>query len=192
MDMYLKDQQKRRKWIMAKGNTHWQRPKNKTTKQNTYIKQQNQTVCYCNKGQGKCVDEYMYIFQFFSQLHVINNNRIQRRYSRFFTISSQRCELTPTRTLKWPRRNRVQITCNISSAYHMQHVVLHATWYEGKAQLLSVTELKSHVFELYFVGWIIKPMKVSAWIGWPGVSVLWLGEVANLSAISLSEQQKGK
>ena len=49
-----------------------------------------------------------------------NNNRIQRRYSRFFTISSQRRELSPTRTLKWPGRNRVQITCNTSSAYHVQ------------------------------------------------------------------------
>ena len=49
-----------------------------------------------------------------------NNNCIQRRYSRFFTIASQRRELSPTRTLKWPRRNRVQITCNTSIAYHMQ------------------------------------------------------------------------
>ena len=87
-----------------------------------------------------------------------NNNRIQRRYSRFFTISSKRRELSLTRTLNWPRRNRVQITCNTSSAYHVQHVVLRATWYEGTAQLLSLTELKSHLFELYFVSWIIKPM----------------------------------
>ena len=49
-----------------------------------------------------------------------NNNRIQRRYSRFVAISSQRCELSPTRMLKWPRRNRVQIACNTSSAYHLQ------------------------------------------------------------------------
>ena len=75
-----------------------------------------------------------------------NNIRIQRRFSRFFTISSQRCELSPTRTLKWPRRNRVQTTCNTSSAYHAQQVVLRATWYEGTAQLLSMTELKSHLF----------------------------------------------
>ena len=27
-----------------------------------------------------------------------------------------------------------------------------ATWYEGTAQLLSLTELKSHLFELYFIG----------------------------------------
>ena len=37
--------------------------------------------------------------------------------------------------------------------------MFRATWYEGTAQLLSLTELKSHLFELYFVGWIIKPMK---------------------------------
>ena len=49
-----------------------------------------------------------------------NNNRIQRRYSTFFTISSQRREPSPTRTLKWPGRNRVQITCNTSSAYRVQ------------------------------------------------------------------------
>ena len=36
--------------------------------------------------------------------------------------------------------NRAQITCNTSSAYHMQHVVLRATWYEGTAQPLSLTE----------------------------------------------------
>ena len=38
----------------------------------------------------------------------------------FFTISSQRRELSPTCTLKWPGRNRVQITWNTSSAYHVQ------------------------------------------------------------------------
>ena len=34
---------------------------------------------------------------------------------------------------------------NTSSAYHVQHVVLRAMWYEGTAQLLSLTELKSHL-----------------------------------------------
>ena len=96
-----------------------------------------------------------------------NNNRIQRRYSRIFTISSQRRELSPTRTLKWPGRKRVQITCNTSSAYHVQHVVLRATWYEGAAQLLSLTELKSHLFELYFIGWTIKPMKEGRKLEYP-------------------------
>ena len=80
-----------------------------------------------------------------------NNNRIQTRNSRFLTISSMRREPSPTRTLNWPERNRVQITCSTSSAYHVQHVVLRATWYEGTAQLLSLIEFKSHLFELYFV-----------------------------------------
>ena len=45
-------------------------------------------------------------------------------------------------------------------ANHVQHierlsrasVMLRATWYEGTAQLLSLTELRLHLFELYFVG----------------------------------------
>ena len=60
-------------------------------------------------------------------------------------------ELSPARTFKWPGHNRVQIACNSSSAYHVQHVVLRATWYEGTAELLSLTEFKSHLFELYFI-----------------------------------------
>ena len=88
-----------------------------------------------------------------------NNNCIQRRNSRFFTISSLRREPSPTRTLKWPGRNRVQIACNTSSGYHVQHVVLRATWYEVTPQLLSLTELKSYLFELHFIGWTNTPMK---------------------------------
>ena len=30
--------------------------------------------------------------------------------------------------------------------------MLRATWYEGTAQLLGLTESKSHLFELYFFG----------------------------------------
>ena len=78
-----------------------------------------------------------------------NNNRIHRCNSRFFTISLQRREPSPTRTLQWPGRNHVQITCNTSSACHVQYVVLCATWYEGTAQLLSLTEFKSESFELF-------------------------------------------
>ena len=75
-----------------------------------------------------------------------NNNRIQRRYSRFFAISSQRRELSPTRTLKWPGHMQpIELLSRAS-------VMLRATWYEGTAQLLSLTELKSHLFELYFIG----------------------------------------
>ena len=47
-----------------------------------------------------------------------------------------------------------------SCANHVQHieclsrasVMLRATWYEGTAQQLSLTELKLHLFELYFIG----------------------------------------
>ena len=63
---------------------------------------------------------------------------IPKQYSKvqfeiLFTISSLHRELSPTRMLKWPGRNCVQIMCNTSSAYHVQYVVLHATWYEGTA-----------------------------------------------------------
>ena len=54
-----------------------------------------------------------------------------------------------------PKCNRVQIMCNTSSAYHVQHVVLCATWYEGTAQRLCLTEHKLHLFEFYFIGWTI-------------------------------------
>ena len=43
----------------------------------------------------------------------------------FYTISSLRRELSPTRTLKRPWRNRVQITCNTRGAHCVQHVVCH-------------------------------------------------------------------
>ena len=77
------------------------------------------------------------------------------RYSRFFTISSQRRELSPTRTLKRPRRNRVQIMCNTSSAYHVHVSCYVPLGKKGTAQLLSLTDLKAHLFELYLIGWTI-------------------------------------
>ena len=52
-----------------------------------------------------------------------------------------------------------------SCANHAQYVerllcaTCRNTWYEGTAQLLSLTEFKSHLFELYFIGWTIEPMK---------------------------------
>ena len=69
-----------------------------------------------------------------------------------FLASSLRREPSPTRTLKWPGLNRVQITCNTSSAYHLKHVVLRTTWCDVTAQLLRLTEFKSRLFELYFIG----------------------------------------
>ena len=82
-----------------------------------------------------------------------NNNHIQRCNSRFFTISPLCRELSPTRTLMWPGRIRVQIMCNTSSAYLVQHVMLNATWYEGTAQLLNLTELEI-VFILALFYWL--------------------------------------
>ena len=51
----------------------------------------------------------------------------------FKTISSLRRELFPTRTLKWPGRNRVQITCNTSGVHHLQHVVRHVVRRDNSA-----------------------------------------------------------
>ena len=73
----------------------------------------------------------------------------------FFTVSSLHLELSPTCTLKWPEWNRVQIICNTSSAYYVQHVMLRSTWYKGTAQPLSFTEFKWRLFDLYFIGWTI-------------------------------------
>ena len=81
------------------------------------------------------------------------------RYSRFFTISSQRRERI---SKMYAEVAQVQ-----SCANHVQHierlphasVMLRATWYEGTAQLLSFTELKLHLFELYFIGWTLKRME---------------------------------
>ena len=50
-----------------------------------------------------------------------------------FTISSLRRELSPTRTFKWQGLNRVQITCNTSRAYHVQHVVCHVIRQDSSA-----------------------------------------------------------
>ena len=43
---------------------------------------------------------------------------------RLLTISSLHRELSPTRTLKWPGHNRVEM-CNISSTCHVQRAVCH-------------------------------------------------------------------
>ena len=77
---------------------------------------------------------------------LLTKNRLQNLMSEIFYNPRT------TRTLNWPR---AQPCVN-----HVQHierlfrasVMLSATWYEGTAQLLSLTELKSHLFELYFIG----------------------------------------
>ena len=52
---------------------------------------------------------------------VVNNDMIRRK-SWYFTIFSLHHELSPTSILTWQRRSCVQITCNTSGAYHVQHV----------------------------------------------------------------------
>ena len=110
--------------------------------------------CYQSASHGVLLSVCQPLFC--DQCNNNNNNRIYRRNLRCFTISSLRRKPSPTRTLKWPGQHPMQIKCNTLSAYHMQHVVIRATWYEGTAQLLSLTELKSHLFELY-LNWL-KPL----------------------------------
>ena len=64
--------------------------------------------------------------------------------------------LTALRTVSntYAQVARAQLCAN-----HVQHierlsrasVMLRASWFEGTAELLSLTELKSHLFELYFI-----------------------------------------
>ena len=80
-----------------------------------------------------------------------NNNCIQRRSSRFFTNSSLRRELSPTRTLKWPRHNRVKITCNTSSAYHVQCVACHIVRRDSSAIKFNRVEIAFILALLYWL-----------------------------------------
>ena len=97
--------------------------------------------------------------------HINNINRIERHKSRFFfTISSRRRELSPTRTLKWLGRNRVQITCNTRSAFHVQHVLCHLVLRDSSA--ISLTEFTSHLFEPHFIGWTINRRKIAVSVVW--------------------------
>ena len=47
----------------------------------------------------------------------------------------------PTRTLKWPRRNRVQITCNTHCSHHVQHVVCHLERRDSAATKVGRVEI---------------------------------------------------
>ena len=64
-----------------------------------------------------------------------NNDRIEKRSLIFCTVSPLRRGLSPTRTLKWIGSNRVQITCNTSGAYHVQHVVCRVVRRDSSAVL---------------------------------------------------------
>ena len=70
-----------------------------------------------------------------------NNNQIKRRKSIFFTVSSLRHELSPTRTFMWPGRNRVQITCNTQSGLHVQRVVCHLVRRDSSAVKVGSIEI---------------------------------------------------
>ena len=62
-----------------------------------------------------------------------DNDRIKRRYSRFFLQSCHCAANCLQHSLKWPERNRVQITCNTSGAHHVQHVVCHVVQRDSSA-----------------------------------------------------------
>ena len=86
--------------------------------------------------------------------------------------------LTAPRTVS---NKYAQVAWAQSCANHMQHiehfsstsVMLCVTWYEGTAQLLSLTELQSHLFEFYFIGWTIKPIKQNNPSGLDCTKVKW-------------------
>ena len=80
-----------------------------------------------------------------------NNNCIQRRSSRVFTISLLRGKLSPTRTLKWPRHNRVKITYNTLSAYHVQRVVCHLVRRDSSAIKFDRVEISFILALLYWL-----------------------------------------
>ena len=58
-------------------------------------------------------------------LHLFVSVAVSVSVSVSVDASSLRHELSLTCTLKWPGRNRVQITCNTSSAYHVHPAVYH-------------------------------------------------------------------
>ena len=73
--------------------------------------------------------------------HHHHHNCIERRSSRVVAITSLRRELSPTRTVKRPGRNRVQITCNTPSAYHMQPAVCHVVRRDSSASKFDRAEI---------------------------------------------------
>ena len=75
-----------------------------------------------------------------------NNNCIERRLHR---------ELSSTRTLKWPGRNRVQITWHTSSAFHVQHVVCHVVRRDSSAIKFNRVEIELILALFYW----LKPIK---------------------------------
>ena len=86
------------------------------------------------------------------QILLDNNGRSQWSNTRFLTISSLRRALSSTRTLKWPGRNREQITCNVSSAYHVLCAVCHLVRRDSSAIKFDRVKI---VFILALFHWLI-------------------------------------
>ena len=104
-----------------------------------------------------------------------NNNCIQRRSSRFSTISLLRHELSPNRTLKWRRHNSVKIKCNTPKVYHVQRVVCHLVWRDSSAIKFDRVEI---TFILALLHWL-KPLtdKYGLNSNWTFLSVPYLLEL---------------
>ena len=103
----------------------------------------------CKKSRIAPFNAIMMMMMMMMMMMIIN--RIGRRNSRFFTIPSLRRELSPTRTLqcgpsaivcKSCATHPALITCNMQCA----------TWCDGTARRLSLTELKSQFFRFIFIG----------------------------------------
>ena len=70
-----------------------------------------------------------------------NDNWTERHYSRFSRFSSLRRELSPTRTLKWPGNNLVQIRCKTQSTHHVQHIICQVVWRDSSAIKVGRVEI---------------------------------------------------
>ena len=68
-----------------------------------------------------------------------DNNRIQRCNSRF--LQSSHCAANCLQDVCSSGLGAIVCKSCASSAYHVQHVVLHATWYEGTTQVLTLNVL---------------------------------------------------
>ena len=92
-------------------------------------------------------------------------NRLQNVRSRTVSKTYAR-EPSPTRTLKWPGCNRVQITCNTSSVYHVQHAVCHVARRDSSTIKFDRVEI-AFILALFY--WL-KPLTGEGWeeTGLPG------------------------
>ena len=88
-----------------------------------------------------------------------NNNRIERRDLRSFTISDPHCAANRLQHIRSSGPGAIVCKSRAAHGALIMRNISCATWYEGTAQLLSLTELKSQLFELYFIAWTINRMK---------------------------------